>query len=89
MVRYLLSTGNSFSRIRKIDKKDFIKELDFKDVRFPVKIKDIYKIYKKKFIRISVFGYEDKEKYQIYLLKILSREAYSFIVDRKRTQNAQ
>ena len=89
MVRYLLPAGNSFSRIRKIDKKDFIKELDFKDVRFPVKIKDIYKIYKKKFIRISVFGYQDKEKYQIYLLKILSRETCSFIIDRKRTQNAQ
>ena len=37
--------------------------------KFPVKIKDIYKIEKNNSISISVFGYENKVKYPIYVSK--------------------
>ena len=43
-------------------------KLDF-DIKFWVKIKDICKIEKETFVGISVFGYENKEKYSIYVLQ--------------------
>ena len=46
-------------------KKILQKKLDFENIRFPVKIRDIYKILKKNSIRVFVFGYENKEKYSI------------------------
>ena len=52
--------GEIFTFI-KVDK-DFARELDFKDIKFPVKIRDIHKIEKKNSITISSFGYEKKEK---------------------------
>ena len=52
------------ARITKADK-DFAKKLDFKDIKFTVKIRDIQKIVKKNSIGISVFGYENKEKHPI------------------------
>ena len=54
-------------RIRKIDK-DFVRKLDFKGLKFPVKIRDIHKI-EKKCTSFSVFGYEDKENFPIYFSK--------------------
>ena len=55
-------------KLTKADK-DFANMLDFKDVNFPVKIRDSIKIEKKNSIGISVFDYGNKEKYQIYVLK--------------------
>ena len=55
-------------RITKGDK-DFAKRLDFKYIKFPVKIRDVHKIEKKNSIIISIFGYENKEKYLIYVSK--------------------
>ena len=49
-------------RIRKIEK-EFVRKRDFKDIKFPVKIKDIHKI-EKKCVSISVFGYENTENFQ-------------------------
>ena len=45
------------------------KKFDFKDIKFPVKVRDIHKIEKKNSIGISVFGYKNKEKHPIYVLK--------------------
>ena len=56
------------SRITKVDK-DFAKTLDFKEINFPVKIRDIHKIEPKNSIDISVFGYENKEKQPNYVSK--------------------
>ena len=39
---------NNPKKITKIDK-DFAEKLDFKDVKFPVKVRDIQKIEKNKF----------------------------------------
>ena len=54
----------------------FARELDFKDVQFPVKIGDIHKIEKKNktCVSIGVFGYENKEKYPSMCQKILSKD---------------
>ena len=55
-------------RISKADR-DFDKKIDFKDIKFPVKVRHIHKIEKKNSIGISVFGYENKEKHSIYVSK--------------------
>ena len=67
-VRYVIPATHNPRRITKADK-DFEKRLDFKDIKFPVKIRDIHKIWKNNSISISVFGYENKEKYPIYVSK--------------------
>ena len=54
------------ARIAKADK-DFSKTLDFKDIIFPVKIRDILKIENKNSTGISVFAYEKKEKNPTYV----------------------
>ena len=49
-----------------------VKKLDFKDIKFPIKVRDIHKIEKKKkkkSIGISAFGYDSKEKQPIYISK--------------------
>ena len=61
--------------ITKTDK-DFAKKLDFKDIKFPVKVRDIHKIEKKNPIRISVFGDENKEKHPIYVLEKCCEEKH-------------
>ena len=63
MVRYLNPEDHNPKRITKAVK-DLTKTLDFKDLKFPVKIRDIHKIEEKN-IGITVFGYENKEKYPI------------------------
>ena len=68
LVRYLNPANYHPARITKADK-DFAKILDFKDIKLPVKIRDIRNIEKKNFISISVFGYENKEKHPIYVSK--------------------
>ena len=47
-VRYLHPADHHLARIRKIDE-ILADELDFEGIKFPVKIKDIHKIEKKKF----------------------------------------
>ena len=46
LVRYLDLSDHHAARITKADK-DFAKKLDFKDIKFLVKVRDIYKIEKK------------------------------------------
>ena len=68
LVRYLNPANHHPARITKADK-DFANRLDFKDIKFPVKIRDIHKIDKDNSIGISVSGCENKEKYPIYVSK--------------------
>ena len=75
LVRYLKPPDHNPRRVTKADK-DFAKRLDFKDIKFPVKIRDIHKIEKKNSIDISVFGYENKEKYPIYVSKKCCEEKH-------------
>ena len=66
LVRYLPPENYHSARITKADK-DFAKELDFKYIKFPVKVRDILKIEKKNSISISGYGYENKVNYPIYV----------------------
>ena len=68
LVKYLKPAGHNPRRITKADE-DFAKRFDFNDIKFPLKIRDIHKIEKRNSIAISVFGYENKEKYPIYVSK--------------------
>ena len=66
LVRYLNPADPNIRRITKADK-DFAKKLHFKDIKFAVKIRDIYKTEKKNSIGISNFGYENKENFPVYV----------------------
>ena len=54
--------------IRTIDKL-YGDKLDIKDKKFAVKVRDIHITERKNSIGFSVFGYEDKKKYPIYVSK--------------------
>ena len=75
LVRYLHPADHYPAKITKADY-DFTKEPAFKDIKFPVKIRDIHKIEKKSSIAISIFGYQNKENYQIYVSKNGCEEKY-------------
>ena len=62
------------ARIRK-GCKGFAREVEFKDLNFPIKIRDNQKIEKKYCINIGVFGYERKPQYPVHVSKkILSKD---------------
>ena len=67
IVRYLNPKDHNSRRFTKAEK-DFAKKVDFKDIKFPIKMKVIHKIEKKNSTGISVFGYENKVKHSIYVL---------------------
>ena len=46
LVRSLYPTNHNPARTTKVDK-DFTKELDFNDIKFPVKTRDLHKIFLK------------------------------------------
>ena len=77
LVRYLNPADHHPARITKSNKA-CAKNLDFKDIKFSVKVRDIHEIEKKKksSIGISVFRYETKEKHSIYALKKCSEEKH-------------
>ena len=75
IVKYLNPAYHHTVRITKADK-DFAKKLDFKDIRFPFKIRDIQQIEKKNSISIIVFGYENKEKHPTYVSKKCCEEKH-------------
>ena len=49
-VRYLNPADGNSARITKPDK-EFSEKLDFRNIKFPVKVRDIHKIEKKEFPR--------------------------------------
>ena len=73
--RYLNPPDHNPRRITKTDR-EFAKKLDFKGIKFPVKIRSIHKIEKKNSIDISDFGYENKEKHPIYVSKKCCEEKH-------------
>ena len=65
MVGYLHPADHHPAKITKAEK-DLARKLDFKDIKFPVKIRDIHKIKKHNFITISVYlilGEKGKKHY--------------------------
>ncbi|XP_068761891.1 uncharacterized protein [Montipora capricornis] len=67
-IRYSNPQAKYPQRIKKSDKA-FIQNLDYQGIEFPVTIKQINKIEKQNKININVFGYEEKQKYPIYVSK--------------------
>ena len=68
IVRYFHQVNHNLKRITKADI-DFAKKINFKDIKFPVKVRRIQNIEINNSISISVFGYENKEKHPIYISK--------------------
>ena len=67
-IRHLNPQEKNPQRIKKSDK-EYVDKLDYSGVKFPVTIKQFNKIEKQNKINISVFGYEDKQPYPIYVSK--------------------
>ena len=65
-IRHLNPQNKNPQRITKTDK-NFIKQLDYSNIEFPVTVKQINKIEKQNNIRINLFGYEEKQKFPIYI----------------------
>ena len=61
-IRHLNQKNTNPQRIKKVDK-EFITNLDHKDIEFPVTIKQIHKIEKQNSININVLGCEEKQPY--------------------------
>ena len=78
LIRYLNPADRNPVKPTKADK-DFAKKSDFKDIKFPVKVRDIHKIEKNNCIGISVFGYENKEIYTKCIKKCCEENHVSFI----------
>ena len=73
LFRYLHDVHHNPRRTTKANKY-FVKILNFKDIKLPVKIRDIHKIEKAISIAISVFRIGNKEKYPAYVLKTCFKE---------------
>ena len=63
LVKYLNLSDQHPAKIREADK-DLSKNIDFEDVKCPVKISDIHKIGKKNSTDFNFFGYQNKENIQ-------------------------
>ena len=67
-IRHLNPQDKDPQRIKKSDKA-FIENLNYSGIEFPVTTKQYNKIEQQNKIRINVFGYEEKQKYPIYVSK--------------------
>ena len=67
-IRHMNPQDKYPQRIKKVDKQ-FIENLDYSGIQFPVTVKQYNKIEKQNEININVFGYEDKQPYPIYVSK--------------------
>ena len=67
-IRHLNPQDKDPQRIKKTDKQ-YIEKLDYSSIEFPVTVKQINKIEKQNNICINLFGYEEKQKFPIYISK--------------------
>ena len=67
-IRHLNPQDKDPQRIKKSDKQH-IDNLNYQGIEFPVTTKQYNKIEKQNEININVFGYEEKQKYPIYVTK--------------------
>ena len=60
----------------------FEKKMDFKDIKFPVKISDTHKIKKRKknCIGISVLGYKNKGKKTLCVKKYIQKTGWYIMI---------
>ena len=67
-IRYLNPQEKDPQRIKK-DDRQYIKNLNYQGIKFPVNINQYNKVERQNNIRINVFGYENKQPYSIYVSK--------------------
>ena len=67
-IRHLNPQKKDPQRIKKVDR-EYIKNLNYSGIEFPVTIKQYNKIEKQNNININVFGYENHQQYPIYVSK--------------------
>ena len=67
-IRHLNPKEKDPQRIKKVDK-EFIKNLNYTGIEFPVIVKQYNKIEKQNSINIIVFGYENKQPFPNYISK--------------------
>ena len=67
-IRHLNPQEKDPQRIKKTDKQ-YIEKLDYSSIKFPVTVKQINIIEKQNNICINLFGYEEKQKFPIYISK--------------------
>ena len=67
-IRYLNPQTKDPQRIKKSDKQ-YVSNLNYDGIEFPVATKHYNKIEKQNEININVFGYEDKQQYPIFVSK--------------------
>ena len=67
-IRHLNPQEKDPQRIKKTDK-EYISKLDYSSIEFPVTIKQMNKIEKQNNICINLFGYEEKQKFPIFISK--------------------
>ena len=67
-IRHLNPQEKDPQRIKKTDK-TFVSQLDYSSIEFPVTVKQINKIEKQNNICINLFGYEEKQKFPIFISK--------------------
>ena len=67
-IRYLNPQGKDPQRIKK-DDRQYITNLDYQGIKFPVNVNQYNKVEKQNSIRINVFGYEEKQPFPIYVSK--------------------
>lgn len=68
-IRHLNPREKNPQRIRKLDK-TFVDKLDYSGIEFPVTVKHFnFKIEKQNSINVNVFGFEEKQRFPIYVSK--------------------
>ena len=67
-IRYFNHQNKNPQRIKKTDKQ-YVNNLNYEGIEFPVTTKQYNKIEKQNDININVFGYEDKQPFPIYISK--------------------
>ena len=67
-IRHLNPQDKYPQRIKKSDK-EYVNKLDYSGVEFPIAVKHYNRIEKQNSVNISVFGYENKQPYPIYVSK--------------------
>ena len=75
-IRHLNPQDKDPQRVKKTDK-EFISQLDYNNVEFPVCVKDYHKVEKQNNIKINVFGYGNSEPFPIYI----SKERYNDVMN--------
>ena len=85
-IRHLNPQNKNPQRITKTDK-NFTKQLDYSNIEFPVTVKQINKIEKQNNIRINLFGYEEKQKFPIYISQEKFKDHLELLLINKDKKN--